>query len=166
MENWQVAPDTAFDAFVALGKYLEDDGWFPQRMGDDLIYRVGFAGQNAQVTCFAQIRPEIEVFLFHIVLPVKVPEKARMAVAEFITRANYGLLIGNFEMDFTDGEVRYKSSLDFEGSTLDHPLMRGVIYTAVQTMDRYIMGIMSVIYGGVSPKEAVDEVEKELHSSG
>lgn len=30
--------------------------------------------------------------------------------AEFLTRANYGLVFGNFEMDMHDGEIRYKPS--------------------------------------------------------
>ena len=36
---------------------------------------------------------------------------SRVAAAEFEPRANFGLDIGNLELDMTDGEVRYKSSL-------------------------------------------------------
>jgi hypothetical protein len=32
--------------------------------------------------------------------------RERAPPAEFITRANYGLIIGNFELDFEDGEIR------------------------------------------------------------
>jgi len=42
----------------------------------------------------------------------------RGAVAEFINRANYGIIIGNFEMDFADGEIRYKTSIDVQGDKL------------------------------------------------
>jgi len=35
-------------------------------------------------------------------------------VNEFLTRANYGLNIGNFEMDFQDGEIRFKTAIDVE----------------------------------------------------
>jgi hypothetical protein len=85
-----------------------------------------------------------------------------MAVAEFITRANYGLRIGNFELDFDDGEVRYKSSLDFEGLALTPELIRNTIYPAVQTIDRYLPGLMSVFYASKSPAEAIAEVEEGL----
>jgi hypothetical protein len=86
-------------------------------------------------------------------------------VAEFITRANYGLRIGNFELDFRDGEVRYKSSLDFEGETLTPGLVKFAIYPAVQTMDRYLPGLMGVIYGHKPRAEAIAEVE-EATSAG
>jgi hypothetical protein len=83
-------------------------------------------------------------------------------VAEFITRTNYGLRIGNFEMDFQDGEVRYKSSLDFEGSTLTPEWIQHAVYPAVQTMDRYLPALMKVIDGSLSPLEAVEEIESDL----
>jgi hypothetical protein len=108
-------------AFDTLGKFLEDDGWYPQQLEGNYMYRAGFSGKNGQIACYAQIRVDLEQFLFYVVAPAKAPEAARMAVAEFITRANYGLRIGNFEMDFSDGEVRYKSSIDFEGDVLTAP---------------------------------------------
>ena len=149
----------ALRAFEALAAFLEADGWYPQRLDDKYIYRVGFTGKNGQFACYAQVRPDLEQFLFYVMAPVKAPEADRPAVAEFITRANYGLRIGNFELDFRDGEVRYKSSLDFEGETLSPAWLEHAIYPAVQTMDRYLPGLMNVLYGGVPPAEAIAEIE-------
>ena len=50
--------------------------------------------------------------------PITVPEEKRTAISEFITRANYGLTNGNFEMDFSDGELRYKTTIS------QHDLLR------------------------------------------
>ncbi len=152
----------ALQAFDTLAQFLEDDGWHPQRIEERYIYRMGFSGKNGQVSCFAQIRMDLEQFLFYAVAPTKAPEDARMAVTEFITRANYGLRIGNFELDFDDGEVRYKSSLDFEGAALTTELIKNAIYPAVQTMDRYLPGLMSVFYASKSPAEAIAEIEEDL----
>lgn len=146
-------------AFDTLGQFLEDDGWHPQRLENRRIYRVGFSGENGQVACYAQIRVDLEQFLFYIIAPVKASEDERMNVAEFITRANYGLRIGNFELDFNDGEVRYKSSLDFEGAALTPELIRNAIYPAVKTTDRYLPGLMGVLYGSKSAAEAIAEIE-------
>ena len=82
-----------------------------------------------------------------------------MAAAEFIARANYGLRIGNFELDFNDGEIRYKSSLDFEGAELTPSLIRNTIYPAVQTLDRYLPGLMKVMYGAATSQDAIAEIE-------
>jgi hypothetical protein len=81
-------------------------------------------------------------------------------VAEYITRANYGLRIGNFEMDYSDGEVRYKSSLDFEGEPLTPKLIKNAMYPAVHTMDLYLPGLLGVMYGNKTPAEAIREIEE------
>ncbi len=146
-------------AFNTLGSFLEEDGWYPQQLDDRYIYRMGFSGEHGQMACFAQIRLELEQLLFYVLAPVKAPEDRLDEVAEFLTRANYGLRIGNFEMDYNDGEVRYKSSLDFEGEPLSPRLIRNAIYPAVQTLDRYLPGLMQVIYGNRSAQEAIEEIE-------
>ncbi len=151
--------DNGLRAFTTLGQFLEQDGWHPQQIDGKYIYRMGFSGRNGQTICYAQIRVDLEQFLFYVVAPVKAPEKVRQAVADFITRANYGLRIGNFEMDFDDGEVRYKSSLDFENAALTAVLIKNAIYPAVQTMDRYLPGLMGVIYGNKLPSDAIVEIE-------
>ena len=146
-------------AFEILGQFLEEDGWHPHQLEGRTIYRMGFAGDSAYTTCFAQIIEEQDILIFYVVAPVKVPEGKRPDLAEFITRANYGLHIGNLEMDYADGEVRYKSSLDFEGTALEPRLIRNAIYPAVRTMDRYLPGALSIIYGSKSPAQAVEDVE-------
>jgi len=148
-------------AFEAVGKFMEEDGWHPQIVEDNHVYRAYFVGHNGEVTCFAQVRVDLEQFIFFVVMPVRAPAHMRMAVAEYITRANYGLRIGNFEMDFEDGEVRYKSSLDFESVELTPGLIRNTIYPAVQTMDRYLPGVLAVVFGGKSAEEAISMIEED-----
>ena len=110
-----------------LGEFLEEDGWHAQVLEDSQVYQVGFGGENAQTACYAQIRADLEQFLSYVMAPVKAPDELRPVVAEFLTRANYGMRIGNSEMDFGDGEVRFKSSLDFEKATLTHELIKNAI---------------------------------------
>ncbi len=147
------------NAFDLLSSYLDDDEWFPRRIEGKYAYSMSYSGKNGDLRCYAIVRVDLEEFLFYAVAPVKVPEEVRMAVAEYLTRANYGLRIGNFELDYSDGEVRYKSSLDFEGQSLSPDLIRNAIYPAVHTMDRYLPGLLRVSFGGATPHEAIDEVE-------
>jgi len=81
------------------------------------------------------------------------------AIAELLTRANYGIRIGNFEMAYSDGEIRDKSSFDFESQSLTPTLIRNSIYPAVHTMDYYLPGLMRVVFGGATPLEAIEEIE-------
>jgi hypothetical protein len=103
----------------------------------------------------------VDQFVFYSVSPVNVPEHKRPEIAEFITRANYDMVIGNFEMDYGDGEVRFKTSIDVEGTELTPELLKPLLYANVLMMDQYLPGIMSVIYADVSPETAVAQVESD-----
>lgn len=146
-------------AFELLSSYLDEDEWFPRRIEGKYAYSMSYSGKNGDFRCYAIVRVDLEEFLFYAVAPVKVPEEVRLAVSEYLTRANYGLRIGNFELDYSDGEVRYKSSLDFESQNLTPELIRNAIYPAVHTMDRYLPGLLRVSFGGATPHEAIEEVE-------
>lgn len=146
-------------AYETAGRFLSDDGWFPQPVEETHSYRMSYSGEHGELRCYASVRVDLEQFVFYAVAGVKVPEDVRGAVAEFIARANYGLRIGNFELDFRDGEVRYKSSLDFEGEELTDALIRNAIYPAVRIMDEYLPGLLKVAFGGKSPAEAIAEIE-------
>ena len=150
---------TASQDFAALGQFLKEDNWDPQQLESKNIYRLGFSGENGFLSCYTFVPQDLQQLIFYAVAPTQAPEAARPAVAEFITRANYGLRIGNFEMDFSDGEVRYKGSLDYSGTTLAPSLIRNVVYSAVATMDKYLPGLLSVIDEGVSPADAITAVE-------
>ncbi len=134
-------------AFDTLEKFLETDGWYPQRIKDQYAFSMRYAGHNAYMTCSARIRVETEQLIYYIYAPIKVPEEVRLSVAEFLIRANYGLWIGNFEMDFDDGEVRYKSSLDFEGETLTSGFIHNTNSMAVRLMDLYLSGLLKIVCG-------------------
>jgi hypothetical protein len=139
--------------------FFQTDGWSLSHIEEQTAIQTTFQGDNGQWNCYAQAREEQEQFVFYSVFPVAAPEDRRLAVAEFLTRANYGLVIGNFEMDFTDGEIRYKTGVDIEGDRLSPALVRQLVYANVLTMDMYLPGIMSVLYGDVSPAEAIAQIE-------
>ena len=146
-------------AFETLGEWLEQDGWHPERIEQMHAYRMGLAGKHGRYLCVAEVRMQLQQLLFYVLVAAKVPEPRRLAVSEAIARANWGLRIGNLEFDFTDGEIRYKSSLDFEGELLSPTLIRNAIYPAVETMDHYLPALMAVAYGDKEPAEAIADVE-------
>lgn len=147
------------EAFKTLGRFLIEDEWYPQEMPERNAYTMRFQGRSGSLRVFASVRPDARQLLVYAVAPNSIPEELRGAAAEFLTRANYGIYIGNFEMDWSDGEVRYKSSIAFEGCALTYSLVRNAIYPAVHMMDKYLPGLLKVAYGGKIPADAIKEIE-------
>ncbi|MBN1178254.1 MAG: YbjN domain-containing protein [Anaerolineae bacterium] len=143
----------------ALAQFFTADEWVFHPLEGRPMLRLGFRGQNGGWQCYAQAREEQSQVIFYSVMESNVPPEKRGAVAEYLTRANYGLYIGNFEMDFSDGEVRYKTSVDVEGGYLTHQMIKTLVYVNVMMMDKYLPGIMAVVYADKSPEEAVAAIE-------
>ena len=95
-----------------LVRFFEDDGWPFEQISDLPALHTGFSGENGKWTCYAHAREEVHQFVFYSLLPVNTPPDKLDAMAEFMTRANYGMIVGNFELNYEDGEVRYKTSID------------------------------------------------------
>jgi hypothetical protein len=139
--------------------FLKDDQWPATLLEDRPIYKTGYNGDHGEFNCYAQAREEQEQFVFYSVFPVKVPESNFQSISEYIQRANFGMIIGNFEIDIEDGEVRYKTSVDLEGVEQATHLLRNMVYANVLTMDKYFNGLMRILHGGLTPVEAIKEVE-------
>lgn len=142
-----------------IAQFFKEDDWRFERIEGKPILRTGFKGKNVTLRLISQANEEKCLANFYSVLDLSIPEDNRLAVAEYLTRANYGLNIGNFELDFSDGEVRYKTSIDVEGGQLTTTMVKNLVYNNVLTMDKYYSGIMSVVYGNVSPADAIAKIE-------
>ena len=147
------------ELFSGIQKFFTEDGWDYLQLENAPILHMTYNGKNGKWTCNAKVHEEQQIFFFYSVCPVNVPENKRILLAEFLTRANYGLKVGNFEMDFSDGEIQYKTSIDVENDRLSNAIIRNLVYANLWIMDHYLPGILSVIYGDVTPVEAIQKLE-------
>jgi hypothetical protein len=151
--------DTLLSQIITF--FTEDDWSFTKLQGESAL-RMAFEGENGEWACYAKAREEQEQFIFYSICPIAAPEDQRSAIAEFLTRANYGMTIGNFELDYTDGEIRYKTSIDVEGEKLTSALIKRLVYTNVAMMDEYLPGIHAMIKEGLSAEAAIQTIEAKI----
>lgn len=149
------------DILNAAVRFFEEDGLSFIQLKDEPTLKLDFQGDTGQWLCFALAREEQAQFVFYSVFPVNVPEAKRAAVVEFLNRANYDLYVGNFEMDWTSGEVRCRTSIDLNGEQLSRPVVQQLVYVNVRLMDYYLPGIMNVMFGQVSPTRAIAALDEE-----
>ena len=104
-----------------------------------------------------------KIILFYTVLPNKIPIERRYKGAEFITRANFGLNVGNFEMDWEDGEIRFRTSIvlgnmDFDYSLIDEQLMVNLI-----TTEDYYKGLIESVVGNEEPSRVIRDIRERIN---
>ncbi|HPW56450.1 MAG: YbjN domain-containing protein [Thermoanaerobaculaceae bacterium] len=147
------------DLFESILTHLEHDGVQFRRIGGHTAVEMAVAGDNGSFRMVIVVDAERGVVRYLTFVEGKVPEHRRREVMEFLTRANYGLLLGNFELDLSDGEVRFKVAHEAEPSTLSHAQFQSNLYLSVAIMDRYFPGLQRVIQGSSDAAAAIADIE-------
>lgn len=144
--------------FQVMVSFFQEEEWEFKQLDNSTLHLL-FQGKNGQFNCYARAREAQQQFVFYSLCPAKVPQKKRKQLGEFVCRANFGMIIGNFELDFNTGEIRYKTSIDVKDNFLTEETLKQLVYTNVITMDQYLPGIEAVISSKKSPEEAITKIE-------
>jgi len=124
------------------------------------VYKLGIQLENGRCDTIIDIRPEQDQVLIFTTCPTLIPSNHRARISEFITRANQGIIIGNFELNFNDGEVRYKATYIYDKTFPNsETIFLKNLYCSFNMMDRYLPGIMTVVYANILPSQAISQIE-------
>ena len=147
----------------AINNFLTEGDWhfsFDDQRG---LFKFGLnlKGRIKKVSYIVNVKDdEYVVYAISPLAADEDDEKMMATMAEFICRANYGLKNGNFELDMRDGEIRYKCFVDSEGITPTTEMVRNSIHCPAAMFDRYSAGIVDIIFGNSTAKEAIAKCEK------
>ncbi len=79
-----------------------------------------------------------------------------MQLSQFLHLANYDLRNGNFEIDYLDGEIRFRTYVDCEGLEAPTPeMVRNSIYCMAAVFGRYSEGIVKIIFADMDAQTAI-----------
>ena len=134
-------------------------GWIFNVEQERNLVHTSASGGNGMYRFVLDLKADTEILIVYAYVPVKAPEGKRQQIAEYITRANYGIIIGGFEFDYSDGEIRYKASIEYAGGELVTSMIENLVGKVAYTINRYFPGIMRVIYGDIDPGVAIHEIE-------
>ena len=130
-----------------LKRVFVENGWpFSEVRGAPVLVS-DLSGPLGTWKFYAQVVDEQDLILLYSVCPLRVPAERRPEVSQFLTGANYGLTVGNFELDFEDGEIRYKTVLHSYGDGLAAKLVKRLVRSNGMAMETYLPGIGAVITG-------------------
>lgn len=139
----------------AVAEFLDQRGWpYDQDPEHDTLH-FPFQGDDERWQCFAHAWEDQHRLAVYSVCPFNLPQERRQAAAELVARVNYGLVIGNVELDLDDGQVRYKTSIDVEGAHLEAPLVQQLIFANLHGMNAYLPAFTAIVDAHTSVKDAL-----------
>ncbi len=149
---------------MAIKQYLDSQNWHYKHDEEKRRFVLGMRLDNEDVdgcTLLITARDD-EDLSCKAIYEFNVPEKKRPAIVEYITRANYGLFLGCFQMDLTDGEVLYQTAGVFYDHNPDQSEIRRIVQAGIHMAERYGQGFYDIMYKGVTPEDAIEAAESDV----
>jgi hypothetical protein len=144
-----------------LSQYLDARDFAHTVNEDGRVIETGFTGDTGIFKVSVVLWGEAPMKLFiGVRIPIIVPEKRRPAMAEAITRANFGMALGGFEMEMGTGFLGFKADMAIADGTVTEEQFHTLLIAAMGTADTYLPAFLRLIYGDdLSPAKVVAEVE-------
>ena len=111
--------------------------------------------EHATYDIFIVANPQARMVWCYCIYSARVPVDRRAAVVELLNLVNWRAGIGNFELDVSDGEVRFRVSVDVEGGELAPKMMHTMFNAAMYNGGRYHDTAMRVAFGDAEPAAAL-----------
>jgi len=148
--------------------FLQEDDWkfsFDEVKG---VFKFGLRIHSKLRKLSYIVDVKEDEYIVYGMLPIAADEddpEMMAQVSEYVNRANYGLKNGCFELDFDDGEIRFKIYVDCDDQLPGRQVIRNSIYCTAAMVDRYADGFGDIIFCGLSAKAAVEKREGPLREA-
>ncbi len=146
-------------AYEKLIQHLDEQHIGYWSNSDERSICADFRGAVGNYRIYARVDADDSLFQVFGNSPVRVPPGCRPAIAEVIARANCGLKVGKFEMNYDEGDLRFQAAHILTDDSLDDDTIRRLMGTAMAMLDIYLPAVLSVIYGNELPADAIRNVE-------
>lgn len=142
--------------------FLDGDDWNYDFESDNNLIRTGI-NLDCKLNSINEVIAFSDAgFQVYAMIKLDADEETRPKVMEYITRANYGLRLGNFELDLEDGEIRYKVYTNTKGMTeLPQEIVEDAIIVPAMMFDRYGDGLATLMMGFSDPATEIEKAEKD-----
>lgn len=121
--------------FEVICAALDGLGWHYNKNEEDLKVDMGVQGEDLPFSLSFYVRPEIstvyvKAYMFNV-------EENRELAAVALAITNYRILDGIFDIDMSDGETFYRTSVSYEGTIIDKSTVEYLVHVACSTVDKY-----------------------------
>lgn len=155
-------------AAAAVKDYLDKNGWNYQFDAERNVFSMGFKLNKTKlgsvdilimVRAFSKEPGRCHRIMSYGRVNTKADEGCMAQVCEYLTRANYGLSLGNFELDHSDGEIRYKVAWNVVDGMVGEDALDDLVDLPIAMFNRYGDGLLMVAMGMMSPEDAINKAE-------
>lgn len=138
----------------AAEAFFAGQRWPWRRIQQPVALEIDSIGDEPRWKNYAQAKDGDQVFVYYSLCPRSVPAERRADVASFLCHVNFNLLVGAWEMDMDDGEVRFRTSVDVRSDPLTPHAIARVVIRNHDVMLTWLPPLLELIRGSQTAQTA------------
>lgn len=117
------------------------------------VYNLNMALDTIQTDCYIEVRKTYRQVIIRTIANTIIPQERRKQIAEFFTRLNYILTLGNFAMNLETGEYEFRCAYLYDELSVDtEDIFSENLFRTFRVLDDFLPGIMGITYGNKVPQ--------------
>lgn len=146
----------------SISVFFEESKYYYESRDDSLISRFKIKSNISNITMIVYAYKD--TYTVSAKCPIFANEESFSAVSEYLMRANYNMISGCFEMNYNNGEIRFKYNQYCKDSLPSKDSIKRSIMLPLAMFNRYGNGLLNVMLNGSSPEEEIKKAEKDMNT--
>ncbi len=145
--------------FKKICEMLDDSKWKYDTDEEKFTIVTGTKGDDLPINIRIQLDPNLEVASLYSHMPFDVPENKRSIMALAVSRANYGMIDGNFDYNYVTGRLLFRHALIFAGTVLSKDAYDYMLSVSCHTVDKYNDKFLTVCQKDLTVKQLYELIK-------
>ena len=112
----------------------------------DMVFRFGIKGKHANYDVRMVCEEEMELLMTIVTCSLCVPKEKMDRMCRWVVEKNYGLTLGEFKLDTSDGELSFRITCPLDSGAVNEDIVTVVFLNAISTFDSTFEEIIKSIY--------------------
>lgn len=113
---------------------------------DDRIFRFGIKSEHANFDVRIVCEEEMEFLMTVVTCSMCVPQNKIDRMCRWVAEKNYGLTLGEFKLDTSDGELSFRITCPLDKGAVNEDIVAVAYTNALNTFDNSYEEIIKAIY--------------------
>ena len=149
----------AREVFGTICRMLDEKDWRYQKDEDALKISCGVQGDDLPMPIRIELDAERQLVVLLSEIPFAVPEDRRSAIAVAVSVANYGMVYGNFDFDYLNGNILFRATAIYAQSLIGQEMFAFMVACSCHTIDRYNDKFLVVTQNDMTEDEVADYID-------
>ncbi len=147
-----------YDKFI---DHLNSKNFHYTEHKDHLVIELTVRGEDLPQPTYIEIIEQRGVLRIISPIPARFPEDKRVDAAVAVATANYGIVNGSFDLDMSDGEVRFRVAMRYRNMDIDDEMIHYLLAIVFMTTDKYNDRFFMLMKGMMTIEKFIELEEKE-----